>query len=165
MSQTDLERFTEACNYPGRLDETAVERHLTVYLEALGIQRRIERLHSGWLVYDHPPLKRSVDAILDDFAKRSGRSIGAALAARAARDASAALDASDASAALAARAASAAIAALISIQRFAAWAIQLGWWWYDWDISWISCTYFGARQLKKKDGDVSLDLPHTRGSL
>ena len=144
MSQTDLERFTEACNYPGRLDETAVERHLTVYLEALGIQRRIERLHSGWLVYDHPPLKRSVDAILDDFAKRSGRSIGAALAARAARDAS---------------------AALISIQRFAAWAIQRGWWWYDWDISWISCTYFGARQLKKKDGDVSLDLPHTRGSL
>ena len=144
MSQTDLERFTEACNYPGRLDETAVERHLTVYLEALGIQRRIERLHSGWLVYDHPPLKRSVDAILDDFAKRSGRSIGAALDARAARDAS---------------------AALISIQRFAAWAIQRGWWWYDWDISWISCTYFGARQLKKKDGDVSLDLPHTRGSL
>ena len=144
MSQTDLERFTEACNYPGRLDETAVERHLTVYLEALGIQRRIERLHSGWLVYDHPPLKRSVDAILDDFAKRSGRSIGDALDARAARDAS---------------------AALISIQRFAAWAIQRGWWWYDWDISWISCTYFGARQLKKKDGDVSLDLPHTRGSL
>ena len=144
MSQTDLERFTAACDYPGTLNKAAVETHLAAYLKALGIQRRIERLHSGWLVYDHPPLKRSVDAILDDFAKRSGRSIGAALAARAARDAS---------------------AALISIQRFAAWAIQRGWWWYDWDISWISCTYFGARQLKKKDGDVSLDLPHTRGSL
>ena len=169
MAQTDLQRFTEACNYPGHLDEKTVESHLTAYLQVLGVERRIERLRSGWLLYDHPPLKRSIDAILDDFAKRSGRTISDALAALDARDARAAraardaldardardaldaLDARDARDALNARAARDGLStALTSIQRFAAWCVQRSWWWYDWDISWVSCTYFGARELKNK---------------
>jgi hypothetical protein len=56
-----------------------------------------------------------------------------ALAARAARDA---LDAMDA------------LAALDNApHRFAQWCIQArGWWWYNWDLSWMSTMEFGARQ-------------------
>src|ERR1700688_576696 len=107
MSQTDLQRFTEACNYPGRLDEAAVEAHLTNYLRALGIERKIVRLRGGWDLREHPSLDRSINAILDDFVKRSA-SAHAAHAARAAHDARDAHDARAARAAHAARAARAA---------------------------------------------------------
>ena len=99
---------------------------------------------------------RSVNSILDEWFKRSP-------AARAARDARAALDARDARDArdaLDARAARVARAALVardaldardareSMQRFAAWCLQV-WWWYGWDLSWIVTTHFGADQLGK----------------
>ena len=175
MSRTDLHRFTEACNYPGCIDEAEVENHLRGYLAALGVERTIVRLREGWTLDEHPALARSINAGIDDFGKRSPAARAAldALDARAARAARAALDALDARAARAARDALAALAAraardardaraaldaldalstaLTSLHRFASWCIQSrGWgWWYDWDLSWIVCTYFGARQLKK----------------
>jgi hypothetical protein len=85
----------------------------------------------------------------------------AALAARDASDARAALDAIDALAALAAIDAidaSVAIAArdarvaLTSLHRFAAWCVQSnGWWWWRFDLSYLSCTYFGALQNNKPE--------------
>ena len=47
MSPTDLQRYTEACNFPGSTDEASVERHLTEYLAALGIKREVRRLRFG----------------------------------------------------------------------------------------------------------------------
>jgi 3'-phosphoadenosine 5'-phosphosulfate sulfotransferase (PAPS reductase)/FAD synthetase len=38
----------EACNFPGKLDETAVKRHLTDYCRALGIERKIVRSGANW---------------------------------------------------------------------------------------------------------------------
>jgi hypothetical protein len=206
MSQTELQRFTEACNYPGKLDESAVEQHLRAYLGALGAERQVVQLRQDWRLEDHPSLKRNIGLILQDFEKRSPAALAAlaaraaraasdalaardasdalaaraardALAARAARAASDARDASDALAARAARAASDALAARdaraasdalaardaraasdalaardarSSLDRFAAWCVQWGsWWGWGWDLSWIVCTWFGAKQNKK----------------
>ena len=54
MSQTDLERYTEACNYPGRIDPPEIERQLSAYLDALGVKRNIRQLKSGWHLGDEP---------------------------------------------------------------------------------------------------------------
>ena len=72
MSQTDrdLERFKAACDYPGVLDEQAVEHELAAYLRALDLRRQIVRLRPGWRLEDHPPLKRHVELVLDTWAKR-----------------------------------------------------------------------------------------------
>ena len=165
MSQTDLERYTEACNYPGRLDEAAVELHLSAYLRALGIERKIVRIREGWELSEHPSLDRSINAILDDFSKRNPSAARAALAAlaaldvraaRAARAARTARDALDARAALDARDALDALdardarrTALSSVKRFVAWCIQAGGWWYrGWELSFIATIYFGAKELK-----------------
>jgi len=182
MSQTDLERFTAACDYPGTLNQAAVETHLAAYLKALGIDRKIQRIDPGWVVADYPDLEIYVNRVLDDFAKRVGykrdalaaldafaaRAARAALDAFAARDARAAraaldaLDALDARVARAARDARAALAARDAldaldaldgaIERFAKWCIQAdGWSWWRFDISWISTTILGAKQLGIQD--------------
>jgi len=72
MLQTDrdLERFKAACDYPGVLDEQAVEHELAAYLRALDLRRQIVRLRLGWRLEDHPPLKRHVELVLDTWAKR-----------------------------------------------------------------------------------------------
>jgi hypothetical protein len=72
MSQTDrdLGRFKAACDYPGVLDEQAVEHELAAYLRALDLRRQIVRLRPGWRLEDHPPLKRHVELVLDTWAKR-----------------------------------------------------------------------------------------------
>ena len=44
----DFDRYVAACDYPGALDEAAVERHLRDYLAALSINRRIARLRADW---------------------------------------------------------------------------------------------------------------------
>ena len=80
MSATNLERFTEACNFPGILDTGKVEAHLKTYLGSLGMQRKIVRLQSGWELADHPPLLKNIHWILDDWVRRSP-SVRAALAA------------------------------------------------------------------------------------
>ncbi len=136
MSQTKLEQYIQACNYPGRLDVAEVEKQLAQYLMMFKIDRRIVRLESGWTLAQHPSLQRSVYAILDRLrsavtkfdaqdaqaaraardaqdavAAQAARATGAAWAAQAARDAvdaQAARDAQDAVAAQAARAARAA---------------------------------------------------------
>lgn len=70
MSWYDLRRFKAACNYPGRLDEAAVDRHLQSYLEALHVERRVERLRKGWKLADHPSLAHGIDQVLDDWRSR-----------------------------------------------------------------------------------------------
>lgn len=155
MSQTDLDRYTEACNYPGRLDEAAVELHLGAYLRALGVDRKIERLRPGWELEDHPSLWRSVNFVLDEFLKRNPSAL-AALAALDARDAlaaRAALAARDARDALAARdaldARDALSMALANLKRFAARCLHVGGWLYwDWELSYMATVYLGAKQLK-----------------
>jgi len=90
MSQTDLERYTKACDYPGVLDEAAVERELTKYLRALGVKREIRRLRPGWSLDTEPALARHIDLILADFQKRlAARTALTALAAAAALTAAA----------------------------------------------------------------------------
>src|SRR5258707_3675865 len=99
--QEEMSRYIEACNYPGVLDEKAVEFHLQRYLKALGVERKIERLAAGWNVYERPSLFRYANRVLDEFAKLSGGQPDRFVW-RAAR---AAMDAMDAMAAMAARAA------------------------------------------------------------
>ena len=116
---TELERFAEACNYPGLLDEQAVEMHLEAYVKALKIKRTIVRLRSGWYLADYPSLERNVHTILDELLKRllpasdarGAREALAATEALAASEALAALDALDARDAREARYANAARAA------------------------------------------------------
>jgi len=125
---TEMEQFVAACDYPGLLDVPAVEAALGQYCKALGVERKIVRLEQGWELQDHPSLARYVDRVLKDFGKRNPE---AALAA---------LDALDAR------------AALTSLHRFAAWCVQAyGWWWWRFDLSYLSCTHFGAIQNNKPD--------------
>src|SRR6185437_12191582 len=113
-----LDRYKEACNYPGRLDEAAVDGSLKEYLAALGIKREVMRITRPWCRV--PGLTELVAELAADVRARSGgRQHGNdALHAIAARDAldaldaRAAIDASAASAALDARAAIAASAAI-----------------------------------------------------
>jgi len=84
----DHERYCAACDFPATLDEAAVETGLKAYLKALGVERKVQRLHPGWQLVDYPSLDRYVDAVLDEFEKRVG--------ARDARDALDALDAKEA---------------------------------------------------------------------
>jgi len=138
--KTDLEKFKEACNYPSQLAPENVEKHLREYLTALGIERKVERIHADWHENIPAALKKNVNQILDDFAKRINHPIAAIAAsdARAASDAIAASDASDASAAS-------------DDRRFTVWCVLRGGWWYSWDLSWISTTYFGAVQNKSEN--------------
>ena len=138
MKHPLFDAYVEACNYPGKLDEVAVESSLREYLAALGVKRNIVRLRQGWTLAENPPLALTINAILDDFQKRTGykpvreaaRAALDALDARAARDA---LDAQD--------------ARENTPHRFAQWCIQArGWWWYNWEISWLATTAFGAAQ-------------------
>src|SRR6185437_13251832 len=118
-----LDRYKDACNYPGRLDEAAVETSLKEYLAALGIKREVRRITRPWCRV--PGLTELVAELAADVRARIGgrqnknahdalaasagrdaRAARDALDARAARDASDALDALDA---LDARAASAAL--------------------------------------------------------
>lgn len=133
----DHERYCVACDFPGLLNEQAVEAHLATYLRALGVERKIVRLGPDWKLEDHPALQRYIDAVLDDFAKRpAGKEW---LNARDARAARAALDA---------RAARDALDALGRgpMWRFAAWCIQAySWSYWRFDLSLVSTTHFGAK--------------------
>ena len=135
---TILDAYKEACNYPGKLDEAAVEHHLRRYLDALGVTREVRMIRQGWSLESEPALGRYVGSILRDFASRAGRPILDARDARDALDAFAASDARDAVS-----------TALTSLKRFAAWCIQTGGWWcWGWELSVYATTYFGARELK-----------------
>ncbi len=72
MSPTDLDRFKAACNYPGALDEKAVERGLSAFLRTVGARRRIVRLQAGWRVKDDaPPGQDDIGQIMAGCIKRS----------------------------------------------------------------------------------------------
>ena len=129
----DYERYVKACDYPGVLDEKAVERHLAEYLRALGIERQIVQLKSGWSLDDHPPLQLYVRAVLAEFLKRDARVALDALGAQAARDARVAQAARDARDARA-------------IHRFACLCIQAySWQYWRFELSWLVTTWFGAK--------------------
>jgi hypothetical protein len=68
MSLTDLDRFKAACAYPGNLDEEAVERELTQFLQALGMRQRVVRLRTAWR--SDPPRNRNVSWISVESIKR-----------------------------------------------------------------------------------------------
>ncbi len=166
-----LDAYINACTYPGHLDAKAVEKYLAEYLSALGITRRIVRLHRGWTLDEHPSLKSSIMGIINDVGEKrdaldalDARAALDALDARAARaaldalDALNALDARNARAALDARDARDARAALnaldaldarAALRCFAQWCLFRGSWWWSWDLSWMATTYFGARQIGK----------------
>src|SRR5882672_8369753 len=98
---TDLDRFTEACNYPGTLNKKNVEENLRSYLDALGVKREIVHLEAGWRVEEHPPLEKAINAVLNDIVKRNpafkdARAALAAIDAIDARDARDAIDARNA---------------------------------------------------------------------
>jgi len=162
-----FDAYVEACNYPGKLDESAVESSLQQYLSALGVKRDVVRLKQGWTLEEHAPLDRTINEILDDFQKRTGYKPNSKKSSRAALDARAARDARDALAALVARDAQDARDARDALVardaqdardaaplRFAKWCIQgRGWWWYNWEISWIATMEFGA--VQRNDTKVS----------
>lgn len=150
--------YLAACDYPGFLDEAAVEQHLRDYLTALGIERHVVRLRRGWTVDDYPSLGRHVDSVLDQFrdalAARAARDARdaldarAALDARVARDARAALDARAGRAARAGRDARAGRAGRAARERFARWCFARSGWWFGWDLSWMAIAMIGARQTR-----------------
>lgn len=188
----DMERYVKACNYPGVLDEAAVEAHLQEYLSALGIRRRIVRIRKGWKLDQYPSLDRYVDEVirwppsiyglqarlaaadraaqtsliaqnaLATFAARAAQTTRAARAAQTARDvrdAQIVLVALDAAAPIATFAAPDALDAYAPDaldfrdrrQRFAEWCVQTyGWWIWRFELSWMSTTYLGARQLEEQ---------------
>jgi len=82
MSLTDLDRFKAACIYPGELDEQAVERELTKFLQALGLRRHITRLRRAghdeddpsadvWILGEGVPLHRAIEWILREWKERN----------------------------------------------------------------------------------------------
>jgi len=169
-----LKDYTEACAYPGRLDETAVESALVEYFNALGVKRDVVRLRRGWRLDDHPALRTAIDGVIDDFLRRrdaqAARAALDALAAQAARAARDALDARaaraawdaldaraaraawaarDARAARAAQAARAALDARDALKKFGGWCLARSSWLNSWDLSWLSTTAFGARETKQ----------------
>ena len=127
-----LEQYVDACNYPGVLNEAAVETALQEYLLALGVKKNVRRLPRGWTLDEHPAIARNVDFIIGQLRVAS--------VAHVASDASVARDASDARVAH---------VASVARHRLAAWAIMGAGYWGYWDLSWVSPTALGARQLKK----------------
>ena len=47
----DFDRYVEACNYPGRLDPEAIERHLADYCAALGVEPVAWRIEMTLYLY------------------------------------------------------------------------------------------------------------------
>lgn len=170
----DHQRYVEACSYPGKLDEVAVERHLAQYLKALGLTCGIKRMRKGGTLESEPALNKYFNTALSGYAKRQPHD---ARAARAARDAQAAHDARDALAArnardaldalaarnahdarnaqdaLAARNAWNARAAHNAQDARAALAMHRFFWWRLWcfDLSWDATTHFGAKTKNVKE--------------
>lgn len=114
MKGPKFDAFVAACDFPGVLDQSAVEHSLSRYLAAIGEKREIVRLPAGWRLADFPTLDTYVDEVLKEFDAR------AALAALAAK--------SNASKERFAK---------WCIQSY-------GWGYWKFDLSWISTTYFGA---------------------
>jgi hypothetical protein len=153
---TDLERYIEACNYPGVLDETAVTRSLQAYCKALGVKREVRRIQRPWWRDEHllstvigvARLIKALDA-LDARGARAARDARDARAASAARDARAARDALDARAA---RDASAALQNddwAIRIREFGNWCIHRGGWCW-WELSFLASIHLGALQTRSQ---------------
>ena len=131
----ETDRYIDACNYPGIIDDNMVERHLASYLSALGIKRKIKRLSKNWTLEDNKSLDLYVRGVIEEFKAMD------AMAAIDARDAMAAMAAMDARDAMAAR------DARDAIRRFTVWCITRGGWYWCSEISYLSVTYLGSKQL------------------
>lgn len=124
----DFGRYVEACNYPGKLDEIAVGKHLSDLCRALKVKRKIIRLKLGWKLSDYDSLHRQVEVIAEDIRKRvASRPTRAAMAALAARAAMAAMDALDA-----------------SLHRLTQWVVHRASWYWFGDPSFTATTWLGA---------------------
>ena len=131
-----LERYKEACNYPGVIDDASVERHLAEYLAALKIDRKIVQITRCWDLSEdkYAPWRGAVNEVFDAI------------------DARVALDARDARVAIDARVARDALVARVALdardtRAVAEWVASSSGWW-RWDVSWISVTAIGARHIK-----------------
>ncbi|HUD75311.1 MAG TPA: hypothetical protein VMQ76_09590, partial [Terracidiphilus sp.] len=113
-----IETYAKACEYPGTLNEEAVNAALVRYVKALGIKRKVRRLGPDWQIETEKPLSKWALKIAEKMPARAAlnardalnalnalaaRAARAALNASDARDARDALDARDARAALDAR--------------------------------------------------------------
>jgi len=125
-----FDRYVEACNYPGILDEDTVNAALAEYCRTLGIERKVKRLVGEWC--QDIDLRQTVFEIAEDVCKRLPKDARAARAARAARDARNARDVLNG-----------------KFRRFAQWCVLTGCRWYWWELSWLSTTYFGSDNKPK----------------
>lgn len=66
----DFDRYVAACNYPGDLDEDAVERHLAEYITAIGTRREVRQLRRGWRLETEPALKNNIAQLIAESKKR-----------------------------------------------------------------------------------------------
>ena len=158
---TLLDRYTEACNYPGTIDPAAVDVQLKSYLSALGVSRKVVHIESDW--WRDLGLMQTVIKVVNGDARDArdalaARAVGDARAALAARDARAARAVGDALAARAARTARAArdaravgdaLAARdkywpILVREFGNWCMMGAGWYYDWELSWIVTSHLGS---------------------
>src|SRR5579872_7075000 len=99
-----FDAYVKACDYPGTVDEAAVNAALAEYCRSLGVTRKFERLTND--ILSHADFARTAREVAADVVQRIEARGGDA------RDACAALDARAALAALDASAARAALAAL-----------------------------------------------------
>lgn len=74
MSSTELlAKYSEACNYPGRLDEAGVTSALESYLNVLRMRRKVRRLRRGWTFAEEPSLRQSIEGMRASLAQRFPR--------------------------------------------------------------------------------------------
>lgn len=122
-----FDRYVEACNYPGVLDEAAAEAALIRYVGELGIHRTVRRLRPGWRLATEPALRATASSILDQVALKTAPDHSTQGSSTSPND----------PATQEAR-----------LERFAAWCVQArGWGWYNWELSWLATTAIGAASL------------------
>src|SRR5262245_59302143 len=105
----NLDRYKEACTYPGKLDADKVELFLQQYLDCLKIKRNIVQIKAPWKLADYPSLERTIKALLVDVAKKT-------------TDKQLPVSLDD----------------VAALKKFAQWCIYRGGWWWGWDLSWLS---------------------------
>jgi len=118
-----IEKYIEACNYPGILDQEEVEKNLYAYIAELKINRKVVRLERNWDIFNYNDIVKNMKEVLksarntiDAIDAIDTRDAIVARDARNARDARDARNAIDAIDTIAARNAIAAIDAIAAIE-------------------------------------------------
>ena len=66
----EFKQYVESCNYPGVLDEEAVNQALQDYLKSLKLDLKVKKISKGWKLEDEPSLIRYVDEVLKRLPKK-----------------------------------------------------------------------------------------------